>query len=99
MQKTRFLKVKSTLLKLEKHFIELKEKELKNKELKVKKIIIIVFKPIFVSIDDMDKFEQKEMKKKRSIKNNWYDWLINHIPKPVRKTVGGFKNKVVKNSF
>ena len=29
---------------------------------------IVVFKPIIVSIDDMNKFEQKEMKKKRPIK-------------------------------
>ena len=30
-----------------------------------------------------DKFEQKEMKKIRSVKNTWYDWLIN------------FKDKIV----
>ena len=28
-------------------------------------------------IDDMDKFEQIEMKKIRPIKITWYDWLIN----------------------
>ena len=33
-------------------------------------------KPIIVSIDDMDRFEKKEMKKIRPIKNTWYDWLI-----------------------
>ena len=27
------------------------------------------FKPIFVSIDDMDRFEKKEMKKIRPVKN------------------------------
>ena len=42
-----------------------------------------------VCIDDMDKFEQKE------IKNNWYDWLINYIPEPVRKSVGGFKDEIL----
>ena len=31
------------------------------------------------------------MKNKRPIKNTWYDY----IPEPIRKTVGGFKNKVV----
>ena len=46
-------------------------------------------------IDDMDRFEQKEMKKKIPIKNNWYDWLSNHILKHVRETVGGFKTKVI----
>ena len=48
-----------------------------------------------VSIDDMNKFEQKEMKKIRRIKNTWYDWLINYIPEPIRKSVGGFKDKIV----
>ena len=32
--------------------------------------------------------------KERPIKNTWYDWLINHIPEPIRKHVGGFKEKV-----
>ena len=35
----------------------------------------------------MDKFEQKEMKKIRAIKNTWYDWLINYIPETIRKCV------------
>ena len=48
-----------------------------------------------VSIDNMDKFEQKEMKKIRLIKNTWYDWLINYIPEPIRKSVGGFKDKII----
>ena len=34
-------------------------------------------------------FEQKEMKKKRPIKDTWYDWLINYILEPMRKTVVG----------
>ena len=43
----------------------------------------------------MGKFEQKEMKKIRPIKNTWYDWLINYIPEPIRKSVGSFKDKIV----
>ena len=43
----------------------------------------------------MDKSERKEMKKKRLIKNTWYDWLISYIPDLARKTVNGFKDKVV----
>ena len=35
------------------------------------------------------------MKKIRSIKNTCYDWLINYIPELIRKSVGGFKDKVV----
>ena len=42
-----------------------------------------------------DKFEQKEMKKIRPVKNTWYDWLINCIPKPIIKSIGGFKDKIV----
>ena len=43
----------------------------------------------------MGMFKQKEMKRKRPIENNWYDWLINYVPKPIRKIVGGFTNTVV----
>ena len=39
---------------------------------------------------------KKEIKKTRPIKKNWYDWLINHIPKTMRKNVGGFKHKKTK---
>ena len=35
------------------------------------------------------------MKKIRPIKNTWNDWLINYIPEPIRKRVGGFKDKIV----
>ena len=42
----------------------------------------------------MDRFERKEMEKERPIKNTWYDWLINYVPRPIRKTIGGFKDKV-----
>ena len=33
-----------------------------------------------VSIDDMDKFEQTELKKIMHIKNIWYDRFIIYIP-------------------
>ena len=29
------------------------------------------------------------------MKNTWHDWLIIYIPKPIRKSVGGFKDKTV----
>ena len=48
-----------------------------------------------MSIDDIDKFEQKEMKKMRPIKNTWYDLLIDYVPEPIRKSLGGFKDKIV----
>ena len=49
----------------------------------------LFFKLIKVSIDDMDKFEQNEMKE------DGFDWLIHYIPEPFRKCVGGFKDKTV----
>ena len=63
---------------------------MKYREVKTKR-----FKPIMVSIDDMDKFEQKEMNKIRRIKNTGYDLLVNYIPEPIRKSVGSFKDKIV----
>ena len=95
MRKTLLLKVKLSLLELKKNFIELKDKELKDREVKIKRELLLCIKPITVSTDDMYMFEQKEMKKKRPIKNTWYDWLISYVPNPIRKTVGGFKGNVV----
>ena len=91
MWNNQFLKIKNSFLELEKGFIELKDRKIKNK----REIEELFFKPIVVSLDDMDKFEQKEMKKMRPIKSNWYDWLINSIPKLIRKSVDGFKDKVI----
>ena len=36
-------------------------------------------------------FKNKNIEKKYT----WYDWLINYIPEPIKKIVGGFKDKVV----
>ena len=50
----------------------MKYSELKDREKKIKtEIEKLFFKPIIMSIDDTDKFEQKEMKKIRPIKNTW----------------------------
>ena len=74
MKENKFLKIKHSLLELEKDFIEWKDTESKEREVKTKRGIEELFlKLIIVSIDDMDKFEQKEMKKIRPIKNTWYD--------------------------
>ena len=89
-------KVKHSILELEKDFIELKDKNLKEREVKIKrKIEELFYKPIIVSIDDIDKIEQKEIKKIRPIKETWYIWLINYIPESIRKSVRGFKHKVI----
>ena len=96
MRKNQFLKGKNGILRLEKYFIELKDRELRDREVKIKRKIQELFsKSIIVSIDDMDKFEQKEMKTIRPIKNTWYDWFINYIPDTIRKGAGAFKDKIV----
>ena len=70
IQKNQFLKVKNSLLELEKDFIKLKDRELKDREIKIKREIgELFFKPITVSIDNMDRFEKTEMRKIRLIKN------------------------------
>ena len=72
IQKNQFLKVKNSILELEKDFIELKDRDLKDREVKIeRKIEEIFFKSVTVSIDDMDRFEKKEIKKDqtRPIKN------------------------------
>ena len=74
MQKSKFLKLKNILLELEKKIVELKRREVKVK----REIEELFFKPIMISIIDMNKSEQNEMKKIRPIKNAWYDWLIDY---------------------
>ena len=52
---------------------------------------------------EMDIFEQQEISKSRpQVKtklNRWYDWLINHVPKPIKdgasKAFKTFKDKVM----
>ena len=70
MRKSQFWKVKNSRLELEKDFIELKDRELKQRELKIKREIEeLFFKQIIVSVDDMDKFKEKEIKKIWPIKS------------------------------
>ena len=67
MQKNQILKVKNSLLELEKDFIALKDREFKDREVETKTELEELFVLlIIVSIDDMDKFEEKEMKKIRA---------------------------------
>ena len=59
--KNQFLKVKNSLLRSEKDFIELKERELKDRKVKIEREIEeLFFKPISVSIDDMDWLEKRK---------------------------------------
>ena len=43
-----------------------------------------------------NKFEEKEMKEIRPVKNTWHDWLINYIPETITKAAGRFKYKIVR---
>ena len=67
MWKNQFLKVKKSLLELEKDFIELKDIELKDREVKIKREVEeLFFKLIIVFIDDMN---VKKVCKKRNEEN------------------------------
>ena len=60
-------------------------------------------KPRKPSSQEMDIFEKQEMSKSQpQVKtklNKWYDWLINHVPKPIKDGAGKafktFKDKVM----
>ena len=75
---TKYLKVKNGLLELEKDFIELSYLELRDRVVKIKR-----------EIEDMDRLEKEEMKKKRPIKNTWY------IPEHIIKSVNFLKDKIM----
>ena len=76
-QKNQFVKVKNSLLELEKDFIEFKDRESKDRKTKInREIEKLFFKPIIVSINKMGKFEQKFSKKIRSIKSTGYYWFF-----------------------
>ena len=48
----------------------------------------LILKPFIVSRDETGKFEKKELekskKRKKDVKNSWFDRLINYIPKPIK---------------
>ena len=75
IQNNQFLKVKNSLLELEKYFMELKDIELKDRQEKIKREVEeLFFKLIIMSKDDMDKSEEQEMKNIRPIKK--IVWLV-----------------------
>ena len=93
MPNNQFLKVKNSLLELEKDFKELKDTELKDRKEKIKRDIEELFyKPIIVSKGDLDKFEEQEMKKMRPIKRNWFDRLI-------KQNAMGKKPKIIRDKL
>ena len=66
MQKNQFLRVENSLLELEKDFIDLKDMRLTGRETKIKREIEeLFFKPIFVSIEHKNRFEEEKKWRKR----------------------------------
>ena len=59
------------------------------------------------SPQEMNKLEQQEMSKSRSQVtsklNDWYDWLINHVPKTIKdcasRAFKTFKDKIIKEKL
>ena len=68
MQNKQFLKVKNSLLELEKDFMELKDREIKRQEEIKREMDKLFYKLIIASKGDMHTFEEQEMKKIRPIK-------------------------------
>ena len=67
--------------------------ELKHRKGKIKKEIDKLFnKPIIVSKDDMDKFEEHEMKKIRSVVKNWFD-------RSIKQSVMGNKPEIIRDKL
>ena len=67
--------------------------ELKDIEEKIKREIEELFyKPIIVSKDDMDKFEEQKMKKIRPVKRNWFDRLF-------KQSVLRKKSKIIRDKL
>ena len=67
---------------------------MKEKKKNKREIEELFFVLLVMTIIEMVKFEQKK-NQTLVIKNTCYDRLINYIPKPIRKSVGGFKDKIV----
>ena len=85
--------MKNSLLDLENFFTELKGIELKDRKDKIKKEIEKLFnKSIIVSKNDIDKFEEQEMKKIRPMIKNCFDQLI-------KQNVMGKKPKIIRDKL
>ena len=60
--------------------------EIADRKIKIRTEIESYLKSFNVYLDDMDKFENKQMmKKKLLVKNTWYVWLINYIFERIKK--------------
>ena len=102
MQNYQFLKVKNSLLELEKAFMELKDGESKDRKEKIKRRIEEIFhKPNILSKDDMEKFEEQEMKKIRLNIRLWFDWFVkqNVMGKKPKNNRDKLKHKTINDTW
>ena len=45
--------------------------------------------PISPNPQEVDEFKKEEMKKSRLVvKNEWYNWLVDYVPKPIKNAAG-----------
>ena len=67
-----------------------KDTESKIRNIKIiREIENLFFKPIITPIEGIDIFEEKQMMRERPlVKNTWYNWLLNYIPKPIKIQLG-----------
>lgn len=63
-----------------------KDTESKIRNIKIiREIENLFFKPIITPIEGIDISEEKQMMTERPlVKNTWYNWLLNYIPKPIK---------------
>ena len=63
-----FLKIKNSILEIEKHFMLFKDRELKDRgKIIEREMEELFYKPMILPNNEMDKFEEQEMKKIRPI--------------------------------
>ena len=102
MSNNQFLKLKNSVLELEKGFKESKDKELKDRKEKIKGETEKIFhKSIVVSKYNLNMCEEQEMRKIKPVKKNWFDRLIKQNvmwkkPKIVREKL---KDKTIINDI
>ena len=67
-----------------------KDTESKIRNIKIiREIENLFFKPIITPIEGIDISEEKQMMTERPlVKNTWYNWLLNYIPKPIKIQLG-----------
>ena len=80
--------------------MELTDRELKDRKEKTKRETEeILYKPLIISKDDIDKFEEQELKRIRPIITKHLEWLINENVMEKKPEIIGdkLKDKIIRN--